>query len=286
MQRSMAIRATIVGIAANALLLVVKSVAAGFSDSLVIFSEALNSLSDVVAALAILVCVRWAWQNPDASHPFGHRRAEPVAGLLVAMFIGILGFEVCRTAVTDLWASTHPEHIGVAPIAALLVTAATKTAMTFYFKRRAGQLHSPAFRAAALDCRNDVLISVQGLVAVVLAHYQVPVLDTLAALLVGVYILYSAYGIGMENIDYLMGKAPDDELLGDIRRTAEQVPGVVEVDDIKAHYVGTFVHVELAVRVDGSLSTVASHNLAEAARQAIEQLPMIDRAFVHIEPAR
>lgn len=284
MQKSMAIRATLVSIVANAALLAIKGAATYFSDSLVIFSETLNSLSDVAAALAILGCVYWAWQSPDESHPFGHRRAEPVAGLIVAIFTGILGFEVCRQAVADLWASEHSEHIGSAPIVALLITAVVKTAMTSYFNLRARQLHSPAFRATAIDCRNDVLIAVQGLIAVFLARYEMPFLDTLAALLVGGYIFYSAYGIGIENIDYLMGKAPDADLLRDIRRSAESVPGIVEVDAIKAHYVGTFVHVELTVRVDGALPTVESHALAEDARYAVELLPMIDRAFVHIEP--
>jgi len=286
MQKSMAIRATLVGMIANALLLVIKAVATGLSDSLTIFSETLNSLSDVVAAFAVLLCVRWAWKSPDETHPFGHRRAEPIAGLLVAIFTGILGFEVCRTAVLKLVTGAGVGQIGTAPIAALVVTAAVKSGMAAYFNRRARQLHSPAFRATAVDCRNDVLIASQGLIAVVVAHLELPVLDTVGALLVGGYILYSGHSIGMENIDYLMGKAPDPELLDDIRRAAAQVPGIMDVDDIRAHYVGTFVHVELTVRVDGSLATVESHWLAEAARQAVEALPMIDRAFVHVEPAR
>lgn len=285
MMKSMAIRATAVGIVANCLLLALKALAVSLSDSLTIFSEMLNSLSDVVAAVAILLCVRWAWKSPDESHPFGHRRAEPVAGLIVAIFTGILGFEVCRTAVVDLWYAAKPERIGLAPMIALLITVVGKTCMALYFSKRARQFHSPAIHATAVDCRNDVVIATQGLIAVVLAQFNLPILDTIAALLVGAYIFYSAYGIGMENIDYLMGRAPDAELLHEIQLAAESVKGVVNVDKIRAHYVGTFVHVELRAAVDGSLPTVQSHELAEAARQSVESLAMIDRAFVHIEPA-
>jgi cation diffusion facilitator family transporter len=284
MRRSAAMRATAVGMVANSFLLVLKAAASGLSDSLTIFSETLNSLADLVAAVAILLCVRWAWKRPDEDHPFGHRRAEPVAGLLVAIFTGILGFEVCRGAVMRLWSGATPAVIGPYPIAALCVTAFAKAGLALFFYRRAEQLRSPAFRATAVDSRNDVLIAAQGLVAVILAQLDYPVLDAVGALLVGLYILYSGHQVGMENINYLMGKAPDRELLDSIQHAAGQTPGVIAVDDVKGHSVGTFVHVELTAHVDGSLATADSHDIAEAARAAIEHLGLVDRAFVHIEP--
>ena len=284
--RSVAMRASLVAIGANAFLLGVKATATGLSDSLTIFSETLNSLADVVSAVVIVLCVRWAWKQADESHPFGHRRAEPVAGLVVAIFTGILGFEVCRTAVADLWAGELPQRIGPYPIAALCVTAGLKTWLTAYFRRRGETLNSPALRAVAVDCRNDVLVSLQGFVAVVVAEARLPMLDRVAAILVGGYILYSGYRIGLENLDYLMGRSPDRELLERIHGAAKEVDGVQEVDDIKGHYVGTFVHVELTARVDGTLSVAESHDVYEATRTAVEAIDTVDRAFVHISPAQ
>jgi cation diffusion facilitator family transporter len=231
-------------------------------------------------------CVRWAWTRPDRSHPFGHSRAEPIAGLVVALFTGILGFEVCKTAVVDLWAGRLPERIGPYPIFALCVTAGLKLWLAAYFRRHGKALNSPALRATAVDCRNDVLVSLQGLAAIVMAELGLMMLDTLAAILVGGYILYSGYRIGMENIDYLMGKSPDQELLERISTAAEGVAGVHEVRQVKGHYVGTFVHVELTVCVDGTLSTTESHRVCEATRAAIETINTVDRAFVHISPTQ
>jgi cation diffusion facilitator family transporter len=284
MSLSVAMRATLVGMGANILLLAVKAAASGLSDSLTIFSETLNSLADTVSAVVILVCVRWAWKSPDATHPFGHRRAEPIAGLLVAIFTGILGFEVCRSAIMSLLASRTPERIGAFPIAALWFTAVLKTGLAAYFQHWARRLHSPAFRATAADCRNDVLIALQGLAGIVIAKYELPVVDAVSALVVGAYILYTGHRIGLENIDYLMGRAPDAHLLGCIRQAAAGVPSVQEVDEVRGHYVGTFIHVELTVRVEGSLSTTMSHDVSEAVRAAVESDPAVDRAFVHIEP--
>ena len=284
MRRSAATRAAFVAIGANVLLLALKATATSLSDSLTIFSETLNSLADVISATVILLCVRWAWMRPDENHPFGHRRAEPVAGLVVAIFTGILGFEVCRTAVVNLWVGDLPERIGPYPIAALCVTAVLKAWLAAFFRRREKVLNSPALRATAVDCRNDVLVSLQGLVAVVLADLRLPMLDTIAAILVGAYILYSGHRIGMENLDYLMGRSPDRELLDRIQTAAAQVDEVQAVDDIKGHYVGTFVHVELTARVDGTLSTSDSHIVSEAVRAAVESISTVDRAFVHMSP--
>ena len=285
MLRTAATRAALVAIAANVLLLVLKATATSLSDSLTIFSETLNSLADVIAALVILLCVRLAWKRPDEGHPFGHRRAEPVAGLLVAIFTGILGFEVCRTAVVDLWVGELPQRIGPYPILALCVTAVLKAWLAAFFNRRGKSLNSPALRATAVDCRNDVLVSLQGLVAVVVAELRLPMLDTIAAVLVGVYILYSGHRIGMENLDYLMGRSPDRQLLARIQAAAAQVDKVQAVDNIKGHYVGTFVHVELTARVDGTLSTSDSHDVCEAVRSAVAAIAAVDRAFVHMSPA-
>lgn len=286
MPRSQAMRAALFAIAANAFLLILKATATGLSDSLTIFSETLNSLADVVSAVVIVLCVRWAWKAADEDHPFGHRRAEPIAGLLVAIFTGILGFEVCKTAVIDLYRGELPEQIGTYPIVALVITVALKLVLFVFFDRRGRRLNSPALRAAAVDCRNDVFIAGQGLLAVVVAELRLPLLDVLSALLIGMYILYSAHRIGMENLDYLMGRAPDPNLLLRVHASAEKVPGVEHVRDIRGHYVGTFIHVELTAVVDGRLATADSHVICEAARDAVESIEGIDRAFVHISPQR
>lgn len=284
MQTSVAKRAAVFGVVANLVLLALKAGATGLSDSLTIFSETMNSLADSVAAIVILLCVRWAWMNPDASHPFGHRRAEPIAGLLVAIFTCILGFEVAKAGAMNLWQGKEPVNIGFYPMIALCVTGVVKAAMTAYFSRRGAQLRSPALKAAAADCRNDVLVASLGLIGVVVAHYELPMLDTVAGLIVGLYILFSGYRIGLENIDYLMGKSPSDEIIDQIHAAAKRVPGVLEVDGIKAHYVGTFAHVEIVAHVEGSISTIDSHKVAELVRRAVESVDIIDRAFVHISP--
>jgi cation diffusion facilitator family transporter len=269
---------------ANLLLLVLKASATGISDSLTIFSETLNSLSDFLGAIVIFIFVRWAHRKVDDDHPFGHHRAEPIAGLVLGLFSGILGIEVVRHAAIDLAQGAPHHHIGPWPALALTVAVIVKGGLAVYFRNLGRRLSSPAFRASAVDCRNDVFVGLQALVGVLLAQANLSVFDGISALLVGVYILYSAYVVAAENIDFLMGKAPDVTIHEEIRQTALDVKQVIGVEDIRAHYVGIYVHVELTVHVLGDLATSDSHQIAEEVRDAVEQLPTVGRAFVHIEP--
>ena len=228
-------------------------------------------------------------RRPDVHHPFGHRRAEPIAALVTAIFIGILGFEVSKSGVLDLWAflAGRPTSraMGFMPIPALAVTIVLKSLMAVYYTRVGKQYNSPALRATAVDCRNDVLICLGSLSGVTLAERWV-VLDSAAGTLVGLYIFYSAYRVGLENIHYLMGHAPPPELTARIAELARSVPYVRAVSDVRAHYVGHFVQVELSVHVDAELPTHQSHEIAEQVRQVIEGHELVDRAFVHVEPWR
>lgn len=284
MTNSLVRTAIFVGLAANGLLLALKTAATNWSDSLTIFSETLNSLSDFIGAIIVLVFVLWANRQHDDDHPFGHGRAEPIAGLMLAVFAGILGIEVVRHAAITLASGESPRQIGAMPILVLGVAIVIKGGLVAYFRWVCRRLHSPAFRAQAVECRNDVLVAVQALIGVTLAQLNYGVFDGLSALLVGLYIVYSAFQIAMENIDYLMGKAPREELYEVIEAAADSVDHVQQVGDLRAHYVGTGVHVELTARVEPALPTTESHDVAEGVRAAVEAIPEVDRAFVHIEP--
>jgi cation diffusion facilitator family transporter len=158
-------QATIIGIFANAVLFSIKLVAGLFSGSLSLLSDAVNSFSDTVYSIAIFISVRISRQKADADHPFGHHRAEPVAGLLVAMMTAILGFEIVKNGIVGLM---HPINsvFSLFAISVLAVSMMLKSGMWLYFKKVAKDINSPAISAASVDSRNDILISFIALIGV------------------------------------------------------------------------------------------------------------------------
>ena len=109
-------------------------------------------------------------------------------------------------------------------------------------------------------------------------------LDDLAALVISVFIFYFGYKIGIENIDYLMGKTPPRKYVERIRKKALAVRGVKGINDLRAHYVGNKVHVEVHIEVDEDKTTKKSHEIGKDVQNEIERMQDICRAFIHIDP--
>jgi len=283
-RRRQARRATAVGILGNALLFALKGGVALATGSIALLSDAFNSLVDVVASVGIYASVEVAHREPDTDHPFGHHRAETIAALGVAIFTAILGFEIARAAVERLVAGPAPIRAGQWAAACLVVSMAGNLALARYLRRRGMALESPAILANAVECENDIGASLAALVGVAGAMLGWPAVDPAAGIVVGAWIVWGGYRFGRQNIDYLMGKSPARELLDGIRGAALAVPGVRGVHDLRAHYVGHRVHVELHVEVDEELPTRQSHDVGGAVRHAVERMEAIDRAFVHVDP--
>ncbi len=276
-------RATIVGIGSNALLFFFKFLAGIMTGSLAIFSDALNSLSDTAYSVAVFMAVRVSQQKPDEDHPFGHRRAEPVAALLVAILSGILGFELIKEGLGGVLAP-QAHLFSLLGVAVLLGSMTIKAGMWLYFKRTAKRMGSPAISASSVDSRNDVLISLVALLGFSGPALGMPNLDFYAGIVIGGFIIWSGYKIGEENIGYLMGKSPGKEVLDEIRRKAKKVDGVGGIHDIRAHYVGDRIHVHIHAEVDGKLRTEEAHRIGKRVEGAVESSPLVNEAFVHVDP--
>ncbi len=276
-------KATIILIICNVFLFAIKITAGLTSNSLAIISDAVNSLTDTISSVIIFFAVKTSSKQADEGHPFGHHRAEPIAGLIVAIFAGILGFEILRTSIFKLM-ETHEHKIGISAISTLLVSIGIKFIMSIYFKRVSRTINSPALLASAIDSRNDVYISTTALVSVVGGLYGYPKMDDIAATLISFWIIYSGYKIGVQNIDYLMGRQPDSGIMEEIKKKACAVSGVVGIHDVRAHYVGNYIHVEIHVSLDRELTMIQAHDIGKNVQRAVESLNGIHKTFVHIDP--
>lgn len=273
-------RLTWAGIVAAVVLFACKLAAGLVSGSIAVMSDALNSLFDIASYTAMYVSVRVQDRQPDYDHHFGHRRAEPVAGLLIAIFAAILGATLLKDAVLSLF--VEPPPITATPLAAfaLLLSIAVKGSLAVFYKRAARDNESPALQAGYVDSRNDVAAS-----GVALAGYWLSgSLDSLAGAVIGIWILLSGVRIGLHNLGFLMGKAPNVDILNRFHTEARAVPHVLGSHDVRAHYVGDRLHVEIHIEVPETLSLREAHDVAVAVQRRLESLEDVQSAFVHIDP--
>jgi cation diffusion facilitator family transporter len=252
-------------------------------NSIAIISDALNSFTDIIASLVVHISIIVSYQRPDSGHQFGHKRAQPIAGLIVAIFTGIVGFEVITASIRRLLDGQTAQQ-GIPPIVITFVVIIIKAALYVYTKIIYNKTKSTALLASSIDHRNDMLISFTVLIGVIATFFGYPILDPIVAVIIGIWIIKSGFDIGMDNIKYLMGVPPSENLFEKIEEHAKSVPGVIGLNDVRAHYVGTQIEAEVHIYVNNKLNIRKAHDLGKVVQKKVEGIPDISRAFIHIDP--
>ncbi len=271
------------GIILNSSLFIAKFIVGLFSNSIALISDALNSFTDIFSSIIVFIAVKVSNKKSDQDHPFGHHRAEPIAGIVIAIFTGILGFEIAKTSIIRLF-TEHENNIGYLAVFILLVNIFVKIFMAKYFLSKGKIMRRPAIVASGMDSRNDVLVSLVALSGVTGSLFGFHKLDDIAALLISLFIFYFGYQIAIVNIDYLMGKSPSKKFIDKIITMSKTISGVKGINDVRAHYIGNKINIEIHIEVDSEISTRKSHNIGKKVQEKIERLRDIEKAFVHIDP--
>ncbi|HSC86519.1 MAG TPA: cation diffusion facilitator family transporter [Polyangiaceae bacterium] len=242
-------------------------------------AQGADSLLDCAGAIALAYAVRVARQPRDAGHPFGHTRAEPLGALATAMLASLLAFEVLSTALSALWsgASVDPEW-GL--LAAFLGKVAFKGVVFSLAVGREG----PALEALVVDARNDMLLGSVAVLSFGAARLGWVGADAWLSLPVAVYIGYSGFSLARENVDRLMGRAPEPERLEELTAVAGALPGVLAVSQLRAQFLGSELSVEVDIVVDSALTVGQAHDIGEAVQERVEAEPDVVHCAVHIDP--
>ncbi|WP_255148720.1 cation diffusion facilitator family transporter [Halorarius halobius] len=285
MARSRALRRVgLVVLAANLVLAVAKGLVWHWTGSLALASEAVNSLSDAAYSTVVLAGLYLTTQPPDFEHPHGHERIEPFVSLFVALGVFAAGGAILYSAGTALLSGDVTVARGPVAAAVLAGAAAAKFGLYRYVLDVAEDHNSPALTATALDNRNDILTACAALVGVIGAQLGVPLLDPLAASVVAVAVLYTGVEIVRDNVSYLVGAAPPEDLRKEIVRRALEHPDVEGAHDVVAHYVGPEIDVSLHIEVEGERTLNEAHDIETWVMEHIRELPEVDDVFVHVDP--
>jgi cation diffusion facilitator family transporter len=242
-------------------------------------AQAADSLLDFGGALVLAYAVRVARTPGDAGHPFGHTRAEPLGALGIAMLASLLGFEVGTSALGSLLRGSEARPGGIL-LGLFLAKVAFKGVVFLLARGRSG----PALEALAVDAKNDILVGLLAVAGYFLARAGWHAADAWLSLPVAAYIGYSGYHLARTNVDRLMGSAPSVERQADLRALAAAVSGVLEVHDLRAHYLGTEISLHVHIVVLESLTIREASEIGAAVRARLEAEPDVIHASVHIDP--
>ncbi|MEO8399092.1 MAG: cation diffusion facilitator family transporter [Ignavibacteriaceae bacterium] len=276
-------RAANLSLATNIFLFIIKGTVGILSNSIAVISDAINSLTDIVSSAAIKYSVNVSLQKPDKDHQFGHHAAQPIAVFVIALFSAIVGIEIIKESISRI-INPREVQISFAVYLVLVVTVIIKLILMRYQSKVSKQYKSPGLKASAVDSLNDVLASVLSLIGVAGVELGFPKLDGIIGIFIALFILKSGYEIAKENINYLMGKAADEDIILEIANKALKIEGVKGINDLRSHYVGNKFHVEIHIEVDKNFATEKSHEIGVQTQNEILKLQDINKVFVHIDP--
>ena len=258
-----------------------------WGHSVALISDGVHSLGDALAAAAVLGALHWAQQPADREHPYGHTRAEAVAGSNVAVLMILSGLWVGWEAITTMnEPSPPPTWYTVAIAAASIVLNEGLYRYSSWVARRSG---SRAVLAASWDQRLDALGSLAVFAGLGLVRWGGPawhVADHVAAVFVALVILWAGGHLFWGSLQELMDRQAEPEVLTEVRREAAAVPGVRGVEKLLVRKTGIEYLVDIHVEVDPAISVVEGHTIAHAVKDRLQQrLVAIKNVLVHIEPA-
>lgn len=245
-------------------------------------ADGYNNLTDIVASVAVLVGLRISQKPPDKDHPYGHFRAETIAALIASFIMATVGIQVLITAVRSLIASEHTTPNMITAWVALF-SAICMGAVYWYNSRLARKINNQALMAAAKDNLSDALVSIGAAVGIVGSQFGMPWLDPVAALLVGLIICKTAWGIFYSST-HALTDGFDEKELTTLRATIAKTKGVIAIKDIKARVHGSNVLVDVIVLVDPELSLIESHRICDEIERRMGRKHNIMGVHVHVEP--
>ena len=273
----------VLGIALNIALFAAKWLAGTMTGSIAIRADAFNNLSDAGSSVITLIGFKVSGTRHDEEHPFGHGRAEYVAGLIVAMVIVLMGFDLTRSSVEKLFA---PEAVSFSMLSAgiLLGSILVKLYMAACNRSVGRKIHSVAMEAAALDSLSDVAATSAVLLSSLAGHFFGWNVDAYAGALVSLMILKAGYDAAKDTISPLLGNPPDPEFVRRVYDIVNSYDVVHGVHDLVVHDYGpgrVMLSLHAEVPADGSFAEI--HDVIDTIERRLSA-ELGCQAVIHMDP--
>ncbi len=277
------------GIALNATLAAVKIAGGVFGHTYALIADGAESLLDILSSTLVWAGFRVAARPPDADHPYGHGKAEPLAALAVALFVFVMAGWIAVYAVHEI----ITPHQGPAWWTLLVLAGVIVVKMIFSRRMEAAgeEVGSTALGVEALHHWSDAMTSAAAFVGIVIALWGGKgweTADDWAALFACVVISFNGVGMFGKALRDVMDTAVAQDFENEVRALALAVPGVAALDKVRVRKSGLSHLVDIQVRVDGELTVRAGHDIAHAVKDALlaSGRHAISDVSVHIEPAK
>lgn len=289
MEKKIAMRVSTVSIAVNCVLSFAKLLAGIAADSGAMISDAIHSASDVFSTIIVMIGIQISNRKSDKDHQYGHERLECVASIVLAVVLCVTGLGIGYHGLQTITGGHYDELTvpGILALLAAILSIVVKEWMFWYTRAAAKKINSGALMADAWHHRSDSLSSIGALVGIFGARMGYPVLDSVASVVISVFIIKAAYDIFKDAVDKMVDKACDDETIARMRQVILSQEGVLGIDILRTRLFGNKIYVDIEIAAEGSRTLNETHAVAECVHHKIEQnFPDVKHCMVHVNPYR
>ena len=276
--------ASYLGIIGNIFLFVIKIIIGFISNSQAMLADAINSGSDILNSILTFIGNKISSKKADDDHNLGHGKIEYFYSLIISIIMIVLGIKVIKNAITSIIEKSN-YNFSYWILVVCITTIITKLILYFYTNKVAKKHNSLLVKANALDHRNDCFITLSTLISAILSSYNIKYIDGVVALLIGIWIIYTAITIFINSYDVLVDKTCPEEIKEKVLNIINKHKEIERINHFNATPVGYRYQVSFSIFVDGTLSTFASHEIANNLEKEIDRdVEEIYLTVIHVNP--
>ena len=279
---------SLVSIVGNIILSGFKLFAGIYGRSGAMISDSIHSMSDVITTFIAFLGVKISKKPADKEHPYGHDRLECVAALLLGAILLVTGIGIGKAGLQNIIAENYDTLVvpGMIALVAAIVSIVGKEAMYWYTRYYAKIIDSAAFMADAWHHRSDAFSSVGSLIGISGAMLGFPVLDSVASVVICLFILKVSCDILWDAVRKMLDTACDADYEKKLTDYISSQEEVIRVDLLQSRMFGNKVYIDLEIAIEGDKSLRAAHRIAEQIHDKVEKtFPEIKHIMIHVNPA-
>ena len=277
---------SITGIVLNIILFAAKFVVGTLFGAISIVGDAVNNLSDAGTQIISLISFRIAAKPADREHPFGHARIEYVTSMIVSFLVMLVGFELLKSSVAQIFSPERPDSSPVA-IFVLVGSMLCKLWLGLFNRTIGKKIDSSVMRATAADSLSDVFATGAVLIATVLPMVFKNMSwnpDAYMGVIVAILIVVAGFRILNESKNAILGEAPSEEIVKQISETVDRYEGALGIHDMVVHNDGPGrIIASLHIEVDGSVDVFETHDMIDTIEKELRDVCGIE-ATIHMDP--
>lgn len=283
------VRTSIWTMAANAGLAGVKIAFGIIGQSFALISDAVNSISDALTNLVVLISGKFSRKAKDDEHPYGHEKIDSMVSVFLGIAIIITAFEIAKTAVERLYGYFFENEVLTVPSPATLIVALSVIIIKEILYRitivKADKARSQALEAMAYDHRSDELTSLGAAIGIGGALVGFSFLEPFASLVIALFVFRVGFKVIRAGFSQVVDQSADPELVSEIKQFVTAHDQVHRVDDIKMRMFGRKYFIDLEISLRHNMTLERAHEIAEQIHDDLEtRYPDVKHCMIHVNP--